>query len=156
MANSTLVAKKADNDDAEKIFQLIQPYVKDSILLPRSLQQIKEEINNTWVCFEENTLLGVVNLTAFSSVFFEVRGLAVHETAQGRGIGRILLQAMIEHMHTNMPGATLFALTYVPKFFYSLGFVSADKAEFPAKIYQVCKYCNKKDDCQEIAVKLQI
>ncbi len=47
---------------------------------------------------------------------------------------------------------TVFALTYVPDFFESLGFKRIDKNQLPHKIWGDCIDCPKFPNCDEVAV----
>ena len=50
----------------------------------------------------------------------------------------------------------VFALTYVPDFFVSLGFSRIDKSELPHKIWSECINCPKFPDCGEEAVSIEL
>jgi amino-acid N-acetyltransferase len=46
----------------------------------------------------------------------------------------------------------VFALTYRPDFFSTLGFSEVEKSELPHKVWQDCIHCVKFPECDEVAV----
>jgi amino-acid N-acetyltransferase len=48
------------------------------------------------------------------------------------------------------------ALTYVPEFFHKLGFRTVPKDMLPEKVWGVCVKCYKYNNCDEIAVLLEV
>jgi amino-acid N-acetyltransferase len=81
----------------------------------------------------------------------EVRSLAVDPAAQGRGVGRALVEAIVEEAR-RLKIQRVFALTYEEKFFAKLGFVTVEKAALPLKVWSACIKCPKRDGCDEIAM----
>ena len=144
---------------SEIVADSVIPFVEKKVLLPRTPDQIRHDLEETWICENQSdgSLIGCGNLTHFQPDLSEVRGLAVAEKYQGRNIGRHIVQNMIDYLKINRKDRkVLFALTYVPDFFESLGFKIVSKEKFPPKIYEVCQFCLKKDDCHEIAVEYNL
>ena len=148
----------AELSDISAIQKLLQPYVDTKIVLPRSEAQIKNDLPYTWIARYANEIAGVVNLTFFQPDLAEVRGLVVRKNMQRHHIGQALVLATIQFLKNNPDKKvnTLFALTYIPDFFLSIGFSVVQKEKFPPKIYEVCQFCDKRDNCQEIAVELNL
>jgi amino-acid N-acetyltransferase len=149
------VIRDARTGDAEKIAALLTPYVEEKIVLRRSIEEIRENTAQTLVCVDENRIIGTASLVFFSPTLCEIRALVIAASAQGRGIGRDLVlaaEAKALRMQTSRP-MRFFALTYTPEFFERCGYERTTKDQFPEKIYEVCNFCLRKDDCHEIAVQ---
>ncbi len=145
--------RKAAIHDTNAIFDLMTPFVIDQRLLPRNKSTIRQEIDLTWVCEKNFKVVGCINLTLFGANLYEVRALAVNENCSGLGIGGDLLTTLESYMkRTFLAPMHLFALTYQADFFLKYGFQITSKDKFPQKVYEVCQYCTRKDDCQEVAV----
>jgi amino-acid N-acetyltransferase len=142
----------------DEISKLIEEYANKKILLPKSIDKIRKEINDTLVCIVDSKLVGVVNSVDYGNSLYEIRGLVVKDSFQDQGIGKQLVQGLMqklkkEHSEEKL---TLFALTYVPGFFEVLGFRRVDKENYPKKIFDDCESCAKKNDCLEIAMEMII
>jgi amino-acid N-acetyltransferase len=152
------VIRDAQREDAAEIAALLKPYVDKKILLHRSLEEIRENAAQTVVFSESGSILGTASLVFFSPTLCEIRALVISESAQGRGIGKDLVlaaeaKALAEQ---NARPMRFFALTYTPEFFERCGYERTTKDQFPEKIYEVCNFCLRKDDCHEIAVQKQV
>src|SRR3989442_236930 len=74
---------------------------------------------------------------------------------QGVGLGRALLEALLTQARDHGL-ARVFALTRKPEFFLRLGFVPAEKEQFPEKVWADCARCPRQNCCDEIAVALRL
>jgi len=82
-------------------------------------------------------------------------GLAVEERCQGRGIGRHLVDALLDEARS-LGLRRVFALTLQEGFFHRMGFRTTSVAEFPDKIALDCSGCAKRATCAEVAVVLDL
>ena len=157
MDNFSFIVYKANKDDINDIHNIILPYIQKEILLNRTLNQILEDIDTTWVCKHNNIIIGTVSLVQFENNLWEVRALAVKNEYHGKKVGSLLITKIIEHLKKlQINDAILFALTYTPDFFLYNGFNLSKKENFPQKIYEVCQFCPKQNNCHEIAVEKKI
>jgi amino-acid N-acetyltransferase len=141
--------------DVTGIARLVNEYARRGDLLPRSTENIAASLNNWLVAEVDGQLLGCVSLLRYTSGLVEVRSLAVDDKAQGLGIGRQLMAALIaEAKRRQIP--TLFALTRVVVFFERCGFTIAEKDLFPEKVWADCQYCPVRHHCNETAVVLSL
>lgn len=150
--------RDAQRDDAEEIAALLTPYVEEKIVLRRSVDEIRENTGQTLVCIADERIIGTASLVFFSPALCEIRALVIAASAHGRGIGRDLVlaaEAKALRMQSARP-MRFFALTYTPDFFERCGYERTTKDQFPEKIYEVCNFCLRKDDCHEIAVQKTI
>ena len=156
--SQTLVIEKAQTKHIDSIFELIKPYVEEKVILPRSKEDIATTLADTWVLSENDQVLASASLVYFTSNLCEVRALAVHKGHLRRGLGKKLMRFLLQSLRARNyeQPLRLFALTYSTQFFQGLGFKIVSKANYPEKVYEVCMFCAKKDDCREIAVELMI
>lgn len=139
--------------DAPAIAQLVTIFVKRGDLLPRSLLDIQKTIGSWFIGIVDGEIVGIVSLYRYSHQLAEVRSLAVLDKTQKLGLGRLLVQAVIEEAEATGV-VTLFALTRVVRFFERMGFELTDIDNFPEKIWTVCKKCPHYDNCDEEAVAI--
>ncbi len=147
--------RKAILQDARQIHQLLMVYVKDGLVLSRSLLDIFESIRDFYVFVEDDRVVGVAALNICWEDLAEVRSLVVNEDVAGRGIGRHLVEACLSEARQLGIGR-VFALTYQQSFFEKLGFEVIEKSELPQKIWSDCIKCVKFPDCDEIALSISL
>ena len=85
----------------------------------------------------------------------EIVSVAVKSMFRKRGIGRLLVEAIVANVRRFSPKEVLF-LTFAPEFFQKLGFAETPKTEVMHKLYTGCINCTKHADpftCPEIAMK---
>ncbi|RUM59490.1 MAG: N-acetyltransferase [Persephonella sp.] len=145
------MVRKAKLKDANQIKDIINFYVPQGLLLPRSLNNIYENIRDFFVYEENNRILGVVSLHIYWEDLGEIKSLAVLPEYQSKGIGKKLIKACLKE-GKELGLKKVFALTYVPNFFEKLGFKVVDKSMFPQKVWTECIYCVKFNECKEVPV----
>jgi amino-acid N-acetyltransferase len=147
--------RKAILQDARQIHQLLMIYVKDGLVLSRSLMDIFESIRDFYVFVEDGQVVGAAALNICWEDLAEVRSLVVHKDAAGRGVGKYLVEACLSEARQLGIGR-VFALTYQQVFFEKLGFEVLEKSELPQKIWGDCIKCAKFPDCDEIALSISL
>ena len=145
----------AEVDDVNVIAALLAPFAAKEIILPRSRDDIFQHLQEFAVASFDGELAGVAAMHIYGSNLAEVRSLVVRDDIQGRGIGRLLLEAC-EQWGAGLGVACIFALTYVPDFFLRYGYAQAPRESLPHKIWTVCVHCSKFADCDEIAVQKRL
>ncbi|MDD5166247.1 MAG: N-acetyltransferase [Candidatus Omnitrophica bacterium] len=143
--------RKAFIKDINKIQKLINFFAKKDVMLPRSLNEIYENLRDFWVIEEGNKVIGCVALHVSWEDLAEIRSLAVAENRQGQGIGKKLILACLAEAK-ELGAKRVFALTYKPNFFKKLGFKKVSHSQLPHKIWAECIKCCKFPNCQEIAL----
>jgi len=143
--------RKATIDDIKDI----NFYAKEDRMLPRSLNELYENIRDFFVYEEAGKILGCCALHIAWESLAEVKSLAVDESKQKKGIGSMLVKQAMEDAK-KLKVKKVFALTYVPIFFEKLGFKRIEHAELPHKIWSECIKCVKFPDCAENALALDI
>ena len=147
--------RKATVKDGEKIFNILQTFAIQGVLLPRSLNNIYENIRDFFVYEENGEIVGIGSLHVFWEDLAEIKSLAVLPQHQHKGIGKKIVEHCIEEAK-QLGVKKVFALTYLPEFFQKLGFEIVDKSEFPQKVWTECIHCVKFNDCKEIPVMIRI
>ena len=147
--------RRARIPDARDIHQLLLIYAKDGQLLGRSLANIYETIRDFYVFEEGGQVLGVGALAITWEDLAEIRSLAVAPGQQGKGIGRQIVEDCLAEAR-ELGLRRVFALTYQPDFFKSLGFHDIEKSELPRKIWGDCLNCVKFPDCDELALLINL
>lgn len=143
--------RKARVNDVIVMKQIISAYSKDELMLPRSLSEMYENIRDYYVYEIDGEVVGCCALHIVWEDLAEVLALAVKPECSRKGVGTKLVSACLEEAE-DLSMKEVFALTYVPDFFKTLGFKVVDKNSLPRKIWSGCVRCPKFPDCNEIAV----
>ena len=151
MAGADLTVRKAVMHDIPAILDLINGYAAKGIMLPRTEFELSEAIRDFSVVRSGDNLFGCGALHFYSPSTGEIRSLAVAEHAKTHGVGRRLVEALIEEAQRYELDA-LFAFTYVVDFFTKLGFREVERGLLPLKAWKDCLRCPKFQACDEIAV----
>ncbi len=151
VAGLDLTVRKAVMHDIPDILDLINGYAAKGIMLPRTEFELSEAIRDFTVVRSGADLVGCGALHFYTPTAGEVRSLAVAEHAKTHGIGRRLVEALIEEAQRYELDA-LFAFTYVVDFFTKLGFREIERGILPLKAWRDCLRCPKFQACDEIAV----
>lgn len=144
-------ARGAILPDVEAIYGIIEPYAADGTLLPRSRAEISENVRDFVVAEDEAGIVGCGALHLYGLHLAEIRSIAVPQQKKGRGIGRVLVQALLDEAERNKVTCVCL-FTRTPGFFAHLGFAVARREELPDKIYKDCIHCPMLNDCDEIAM----
>jgi amino-acid N-acetyltransferase len=147
--------RKARTRDAVQIHRLINEFAKQEVMLPRSLLSVYENIRDFYLGVEGDRVLGCSALHFTWGDMAEVRSLAVHPDAGGRGLGRALVEANIAEAREH-DLIQVYAFTYVTGFFAKLGFREVPHEAMPRKTWMDCVNCPKFNCCDEVAMVLDL
>ena len=148
--------------DAERIFALIN--LNRDQLVPRSLGNIVESIDRFLIAEAEGEMVGCAayqvhpEIGKAESATVEIVSVAVKSIFRRRGIGRLLVHAILNKIKAFSPKEAI-VLTFAPAFFSSLGFVEIPKTKVMHKLYTGCINCTKHADpftCPEIAMIVEV
>ncbi|MDR1657490.1 MAG: N-acetyltransferase [Deltaproteobacteria bacterium] len=154
----TQLVRKANVNDVPNIYGLLKHLSSQGLLLPRSYVNLYEMLQTLHVAEDSDfpgRLAGVGALQVAWEGLAEVRSLAVADEFRGRGLGRMLTEA-IEKEAESVKIKKMFVLTYVPDFFLKLGYHIVSLDSLPQKIWAVCFNCVHYPDCQEIALVKEV
>lgn len=144
-------ARKARLSDVLAIHALIASYGAQGILLPRTEENVREQISKFFVLEEQRQLVGCVSLENYGPDLAEIRSLAVNQEIRGRGLGGRLVEFILAEARRKKI-ARVFAVTHAPAFFLRHGFAASSWRDIPEKIERDCYACPKARSCGLTAV----
>lgn len=115
------VIRKARADEIDAITTLITPHVESGKLLHRTYDELDELIDTLFVAEFDGRIVGCAALEIYSKKLAEIRSLAVDPSVQGKGIGRMLVQACVQ-LAAEKNILEVMAITSSDDFFKSCGF----------------------------------
>ena len=141
--------------DGIPIANLVNYYAGRGEMLPKSKYQVYQHISGFVVAVIDKQMVGCGVLHVLWEDLAEIRSLAVLKEYQHQGLGTKMVTHLIQKARLlGLP--QVFALTYVPGFFESMGFHHIDKRTLPQKIWIDCINCAKFPDCDEEAFLLTL
>jgi len=135
--------------------KIINFYADRNEMLPRSLNELYENVRDYFVLEREGDVVGCCAMHVTWSDLGEVKGLAVRDQCRGRRLGETLVHACLSDAR-EFGVARLFVLTYIPEYFERFGFRRVEKAELPQKVWTECIRCPKFPDCGEVSMVLDL
>ena len=141
--------------DVPEIHHLLEIYASQGNLLPRTMSELYRHLRDFFVVETNGRVAACGALEIFTETLGEVRSLVVVDEHKGRGLGRLLVERIVNEARA-IGLKRLMALTYVPGFFHKLGFETVSKDTLPEKVWSVCVKCYKFNHCDEIAVVLEL
>ncbi|MBR1697546.1 MAG: N-acetyltransferase [Anaerovibrio sp.] len=147
-----MIYRKAKFIDIEEIYELVNNYAEEGLMLARSRNALYESLRDMIVAIDEKDgIVGVGGLHITWEFMAEIRSLAVDPAHSRRGIGREIVHRLNEE-GKELGLSQVFTLTYQEKFFEKCGFRVISKDELPHKIWKECIDCPKFPNCNEIAM----
>jgi len=138
--------------DIPSMQSIVQEYVKNGIILPRSDDEIATNIRSYTLALVDGELAGYVALHIHSQTLAEIRSLIVQDRFRGLGIGKELVRRALEEAR-ELGVKEVLSLTYSKEFFQKLGFEEIEKEKIPEhKIWQDCIKCIHFPVCNEVAM----
>ena len=137
--------------DVPTIHHLLEIYAAKGNLLPRTLSELYRHLRDFFVIEISGQVAACGALEIFTEDLGEVRSLVVDEAYERRGLGRLLVDRVVDEARA-IGLKRIMALTYVPAFFHKLGFQTVAMDTLPEKVWGVCVKCYKYNQCDEIAV----
>jgi amino-acid N-acetyltransferase len=145
------IIRPAEPEDAAQIFELVNYGEREGQLLPRSLDAIRESIDDWVVAASAGHIVGVGSLVEMGPTLVEIRSLAVAPAYRKNGIGAKIVEALVGEAQAR--GIKMvFALTRAVPFFERVGFGVTEKENFPEKVWRDCLICPVRHACDEVAV----
>ena len=149
------MVRRAKIVDVPAMVKLINSYAQKGIMLGRPMIEMYESIRTFFVVERDDKIVACGSLSVIWSDIGEIRTVAVEDRYKGLGLGRQLVEALINDAK-DLELPRLFCLTYQPGFFKKLGFYDIDKSELPHKVWKDCINCPKFPDCDETSLILDV
>lgn len=150
-STAAIVIRKATVKDVPAMAALVNGFASGQQMLPRSQHQLFQNVRDFVVALDGDELVGCGAMHVVWENIAEVRSLAVANHWQGQGIGRLVVEALMEEARgLGLP--RLFALTYQQAFFERMGFAVVARESLPHKIWGDCLDCPRFPNCDEIAM----
>lgn len=143
--------RKARIEDIKQIQKLINSFAKQNIMLPRSLNELYENLRDFWVAEENKRIVASCALHISWDDLAEIKSLAVAKNKQKKGLGKQLVLACLAEAE-QLGAKRIFVLTYKPEYFKRFGFKRIKNSDLPHKIWAECINCCKFPNCQETAL----
>jgi amino-acid N-acetyltransferase len=138
--------------DVAAIHALIRIFAERKLMILRSHAELYETIRELVVASDDaGRILGCAALHVFAADLAEVRSVAVDPSAQGHGLGRLLIDRCWEDAGA-LGVPSIFTLTTAPGFFENCGFERVPKEDLPHAIWGECVRCPSFPECPEIAL----
>ena len=81
--------------DQGLILDLIEPFVQQQLLIPRSAKEVSDLLEHGFVAIDGDELVGFAAIEIYSRKLAEIQCLAVSSQAHGMGIGTQLIAACL-------------------------------------------------------------
>jgi amino-acid N-acetyltransferase len=137
---SDVKLRRAKMGDVRAMHQLLSAFADKRDLLPRSISEIYENLQQFHIAEDGDRLIGTCALYVTWDNLAEVKALAVEEKYQGQGIGKRLLNACLETAQ-DLEIRRVFTLTIRTGFFEHFGFQHVAKDHLPHKVWTECVRC---------------
>jgi len=147
--------RKAQLDDVPAIFQLINYYVAERVVLPRTPSELYEHIWEFTVAEQDGLFVGCGGLKFYSAELAEIRSLCVSAKVKSKGVGRAIMESLLREAE-QFGLKKVFALTTSPGFFAKLDFGEVARETLPMKIWRDCLHCSRYFNCVERTVVLDL
>jgi amino-acid N-acetyltransferase len=132
------VVRRARASDVPEIKTLIDRYA-GRILLEKNLVTLYESVQEFWVAELDDRVVGCGALHVLWADLGEVRTVAVHPDAQGRGVGHLVVRQLVDTAR-ELQLQRLFVLTFEVDFFGRHGFVEIDGTPVTAEVFaEMCR-----------------
>lgn len=148
--------RKATLKDIPQIHKIVNGFAAQDFMLPRSLNQLYENIRDFWIYDKNGKVCGCCSLHVIWKDLAEIKSLAVIQSEQRKGIGRKLIKTVLKEAK-NLKIKKVFILTKLTSFFDKFGFQKKEKKSLPRKIWSECINCHKfPNHCDEVAQVLEL
>lgn len=135
MSDPRPTIRTTTSDDLERVDAFIEPFVVDGRILPRTIDELRELLDDAFLAELDGQVVGFAALEIYSSKLAEIRSLAVDDSQRGRGIGRALVDACLRRAEERNVFEVL-VVTSEDTFFQRCGFDYTLPGEKRALFYQ--------------------
>jgi len=123
--------RQSRNRDIPAILQLLDEYVKQGNLVMRTNGQIADRLNHYYVYEVDQVVHGCGALYELDNGWGELGAIAVNPSYKSKGVGRKMMQYLIEKAGTKGLKTLFLLTTQAADWFYEFGFVQAQPKDLP-------------------------
>ena len=161
-APAQIMIRPARLEDARGIFHLIAENPGE--LVPRPIASVVQNIDRFVVVEDASGIVGAAAFGIYPEIgaprqaAVELQSVCIRSDRRGLGLGRRLVEAVIDRIRPFAPHQIV-VLTFTPPFFAKLGFRPVDKRTLMYKLYMGCVNCTKHESpftCPEVAMALTL
>ncbi|AOY55570.1 MAG: hypothetical protein RI933_6 [Actinomycetota bacterium] len=135
MTHTSITVRPATTADVRSIHAMRQPLEGSRVLLGHELVQLYESVPEFLVAEDENGfVVGAGALHVMWEDLAEVRSMVVAEHLRGHGIGKAILDALVQRA-ADMGIKRIFCLTFEVEFFARAGFEPISDVPVDAETY---------------------
>ena len=120
ITDAPIAIRTASARDADAIHELLDEHLTEGHLLPRELDEITTHAQRFIVAVQDEEVLACADLAPLSRSVAEVRSFVVTRAARRRGVGRGLVDELVQRA-TDAGFDKLCAFTHSPAYFVHLG-----------------------------------
>jgi argininosuccinate lyase len=156
-----ILLRRAGLADIPGIAGIMAGYVAQGVLLPRPVSELYQCVREFHVAERPgaNGAAGEIVACAALRLLWndlgEVRSLAVREDMHGRGLGKALVERVLDDAKA-LALPRVIALTRDLPFFERCGFTVHSRESLPRKVWTDCVRCPRRHACDEVAVVLDL
>ena len=137
--------------------RIINHYAEKQRMLPKTELQLYENLRDYSVVTDagQERVLGCGALHIYWENLAEIRAIAVDSGVVQKGLGSALVRNLLDEAR-GWNIRKVFVFTYEPGFFGRFGFKQVEHRALPLKVYNECFHCPKFNNCDEIAMVLEL
>jgi argininosuccinate lyase len=156
-----ILLRRAGLADIPGIAGIMAGYVAQGVLLPRPVSELYQCVREFHVAERPGAngatgeILACAALRLLWNDLGEVRSLAVREDMHGRGLGKALVERVLDDAKA-LALPRVIALTRDLPFFERCGFTVHSRESLPRKVWTDCVRCPRRHACDEVAVVLDL
>ncbi|WP_425560079.1 amino-acid N-acetyltransferase [Kineococcus glutinatus] len=133
-AAAAVVVRPARTRDVPQVRALVEAYAQQRILLAKEVITLYEAVQEFIVAELDGRVVGCGALHVLWEDLAEVRTLAVSPQVRGRGVGHLVLQALLDRADA-LGVERLFCLTFETAFFAAHGFEEIEGTPVSPDVY---------------------
>jgi amino-acid N-acetyltransferase len=130
-----LSVRRARTADVPRIRELVDHYSDQRILLSKATVTLYEDVQEFWVAELDGVVVGCGALHVLWDDLAEVRTLATDPASRGHGVGRAVIEKLVETARS-LGVARLFCLTFEVDFFTRNGFEVIEGTPVDHDVYE--------------------
>ena len=120
-AKAEVMVRPVAASECGEVLRLLRPYVEQKKLLRRTIDELETLLPNGFVAVSNDAIVGFATLEIYSRKLAEIRALVVDNSQQGRGVGRLLVEACVDRARER-DVMEVMAISSAERFFLSCGF----------------------------------